>query len=221
MGGIARFDCEACRSADQKPFLSPYWLNDIVIKNASFPCVTPLSRFDPSTKDLVKRLPPLWRNACLALSLILTSFSAPSAEDAGVSGTAEVGTHPLNQPAAPIRSRGGYLGGAAADAASVLAPPARLQVGDVALRPRLGLSLVYDDNIAADEEDLENDNSIVGNPGLIGAPGRGTILKLQAWRTIGVTIIDSEDQRTTTFGSVTLSHRLQLGGRSAVTSSLS
>ncbi|MGI9492009.1 MAG: outer membrane beta-barrel protein, partial [Geminicoccaceae bacterium] len=74
---------------------------------------------------------------------------------------------------------------------------------------------------AFDDPDREDDDTAIGNIGLTWSPGYGTTLQLGAGRTLGLTVIDNADARTTTTGDAILSHRLRLGSRSAISSSLS
>ena len=82
-------------------------------------------------------------------------------------------------------------------------------------RAALGYSLV-----TFDDPDRGDNDTATGSAGLTWAPGNGTTLNLEASRTLDLTIVDDEDSRTTTRGSATLAHRLQLGSRSALSSSL-
>ena len=72
-----------------------------------------------------------------------------------------------------------------------------------------------------DDSDRKDDESVVGDVGLVWSPGSGTTLQLRAGQSLGLTVVDDSDSRKTTFGAATLSHRLKLGSRSAVSSSLS
>lgn len=71
-----------------------------------------------------------------------------------------------------------------------------------------------------DDSDREDDDSFVGNIGLVWNAGAGTSLRLQASQSLDLTVVDDADSRTTTTGSATLSHRLKLGSRSAISSFL-
>lgn len=72
-----------------------------------------------------------------------------------------------------------------------------------------------------DDPAREDADSAIGNLGLTWEIGQGTSLALAASRTLGLTVVDDEDSRTTTSGLATLSHRIDLGSRSALSSSLS
>lgn len=72
-----------------------------------------------------------------------------------------------------------------------------------------------------EDSDREDDESVVGNLGLLWNAGTGTTLQLQAGQSLGLTVVDGADSRKTTFGSAALNHRLRLGSRTAVSSSLS
>lgn len=72
-----------------------------------------------------------------------------------------------------------------------------------------------------EDSDRDDADSFVGNLGLVWDPGTGTTLQLQAGQTLGLTVIDDADSRTTTFGAATLSHRLKLGSKTSITSTLS
>jgi len=72
-----------------------------------------------------------------------------------------------------------------------------------------------------DDPDREDDDSGIGNIGLTWNPGYGTTLQLRAAQSLDLTIVDDADSRTTTTGSALLSHRLKLGSRSVISSSLS
>lgn len=72
-----------------------------------------------------------------------------------------------------------------------------------------------------DDPDREDDDSFVGNVGLTWGAGLGTTLRLLASQSLNLTVVDEANSRTTTTGSATLSHRLKLGSRSALASSLS
>lgn len=82
-------------------------------------------------------------------------------------------------------------------------------------RAAIGYSIV-----TFDDTDRDNDDSLTGSVGLTWAPVLGTTLDLDASRTLGLSIEDGEDSRTTTRGSATLAHQLKLGSRSALSSSL-
>lgn len=73
---------------------------------------------------------------------------------------------------------------------------------------------------AFDDPDREDNDRMTGSAGLTWAPGNGTTLNLAASRNLGLSIEDGEDSRTNTTGSATLAHRLKLGSRSALSSSL-
>ncbi len=85
----------------------------------------------------------------------------------------------------------------------------------IATTAAIGYSLSF-----FDDPDRKDADSIVGNLGLTWNAGAGTTLRLAATRSLGLTIVDNADSRTTTTGSATLSHALKLGARSALTSSL-
>ncbi len=72
-----------------------------------------------------------------------------------------------------------------------------------------------------DDPDREDEDTATAGAGLIWSPGAGTTLDLQASRSLGISIVDDEDSRVRTSGTATLTHRLALGSRSAITSSLS
>lgn len=74
---------------------------------------------------------------------------------------------------------------------------------------------------AFDDANREDDDKVVGNLGLTWNAGAGTILQLRAGQTLGLTVVDDADTRTTTTGSAILTHRLKLGNRSVLSSSLS
>lgn len=84
----------------------------------------------------------------------------------------------------------------------------------IVTRASLGYAL-----IDFDDPDRKNEDRATGSAGLTFAPGGGTTLDLQASRTLGFSIEDGEDSRTTTRGAVKLAHRLELGSRSALSSS--
>lgn len=69
--------------------------------------------------------------------------------------------------------------------------------------------------------DRKEDQSAVGDIGVIWDAGAGTSLELRAGQTLGLTVVDGADSRKTTTGSARLNHRLQLGSRSVLSSSLS
>ena len=71
-----------------------------------------------------------------------------------------------------------------------------------------------------DDPDRRDDDSAIGSIGLTWDAGAGTTLALLGTRTLGLTVVDDADTRTTTTGLATLSHRLDLGSRSAISSSL-
>jgi hypothetical protein len=71
-----------------------------------------------------------------------------------------------------------------------------------------------------EDPDRDDQDSATGSAGLTWAPGNGTTLDLGASRTLAIAIADGEDARTTTRASATLAHRLALGSRSALTSTL-
>lgn len=72
-----------------------------------------------------------------------------------------------------------------------------------------------------EDPDRKDEDTAIGNVGLTWAPGNGTTLDLRAVRSLGVSIVDNRDARTSTTGIATLSHQLNLGAHSALTSSLS
>ena len=75
--------------------------------------------------------------------------------------------------------------------------------------------------VTFEDSDREDDNTATGSAGLTWTPGNGTTLDLRASRSLGLTIEDDEDSRTSTSGSATLAHRLTLGSRSVLSSSFS
>ncbi|MEZ5935061.1 MAG: outer membrane beta-barrel protein [Alphaproteobacteria bacterium] len=85
----------------------------------------------------------------------------------------------------------------------------------ISTRAAIGYSI-----LTFEDPDRDNDDSATGSAGLTWAPGNGTTLDLEASRSLGISIADNEDARTTTSGSATLAHSLSLGSRSAITSSL-
>ncbi len=72
-----------------------------------------------------------------------------------------------------------------------------------------------------DDPDREDDDSAIGSIGLTWDAGYGTTLQLGASQSLSLTVVDNADSRKTTTGSAVLSHRLKLGSRSAISSSLS
>ncbi|MGI9499687.1 MAG: outer membrane beta-barrel protein [Geminicoccaceae bacterium] len=74
--------------------------------------------------------------------------------------------------------------------------------------------------VTFDDPDREDDDSATGSAGLTWAPGNGTTLDLEVSRSLGLTIEDDEDSRTSTTGRAALAHSLKLGSRSALSSSL-
>ncbi len=82
-------------------------------------------------------------------------------------------------------------------------------------RASLGYAL-----LTFDDPDREDDNSATGSAGLTWSPGLGTTLDLNASRSLDISIEDGEDSRTSTSASATLAHRLSLGSRSVLSSSL-
>jgi hypothetical protein len=86
----------------------------------------------------------------------------------------------------------------------------------ISTRAALGYAIVN-----FDDPDRDNDDGATGSAGLTRAPGTGTTLHLRANRSLGLSIGDNQDSRTSTSGQVTLAHRLALGSRSALSSSLS
>lgn len=82
-------------------------------------------------------------------------------------------------------------------------------------RTALGYKLV-----TFEDSDRDDSDSTTGSVGLTWAPGYGTTLDLKASRSLGLSIEDDEDSRTSTTGSAALVHRLKLGNRSALSSSL-
>ena len=85
----------------------------------------------------------------------------------------------------------------------------------ITTRAAVGYSLV-----AFDDPDREDNDTATGSAGLTWSPGNGTMLDLDASRSLAVSVEDDEDSRTRTSGSATLVHRLSLGSRSALSSSL-
>ena len=73
---------------------------------------------------------------------------------------------------------------------------------------------------AFEDPDREDDDSVIGSIGLTWDAGYGTTLQLRGSQTLGLTVVDDADSRRTTTGSAILSHRLKLGSRSAISSSL-
>lgn len=71
-----------------------------------------------------------------------------------------------------------------------------------------------------DDPDRDNEDSAVGSAGLTWSPGLGTTLDLRASRSLEISVEDGEDARNRTTGAATLAHRLKLGYRSALSSSL-
>ena len=71
-----------------------------------------------------------------------------------------------------------------------------------------------------DDSDRDDDDSAIGNIGLTWDAGAGFRLRLGASQSLGVTIVDGEDTRKTTTGFARLGHRLTLGSRSAISSSI-
>ncbi len=71
-----------------------------------------------------------------------------------------------------------------------------------------------------DDPDREDEDTATGSAGLTWAPGNGTTLNLGASRSLDISIEDGEDSSTRTTASATLAHRLKLGSRSALSSSL-
>lgn len=85
----------------------------------------------------------------------------------------------------------------------------------ITTRAAIGYSL-----IAFEDPDREDNDTATGSAGLTWAPGNGTTLDLDASRSLAVSVEDDEDSRTRTSGSATLAHRLRLGSRSVLSSSL-
>jgi len=71
-----------------------------------------------------------------------------------------------------------------------------------------------------DDSDREDRDSATASAGLAWSPGYGATLNLGVSRSLGISIIDGEDSTVRTTGSATLSHRLPIGSRSELTSSL-
>lgn len=86
----------------------------------------------------------------------------------------------------------------------------------ITTRAALGYSI-----LSFEDPDRDSDDSATASAGLTWAPGQGTTLDLEASRSLGLSIEDGEDSRTTDSAAATLAHRLTLGSRSALTSSLS
>ncbi|MGI9505532.1 MAG: outer membrane beta-barrel protein, partial [Geminicoccaceae bacterium] len=74
--------------------------------------------------------------------------------------------------------------------------------------------------VAFEDPDREDRDRATGRAGLPWAPGNGPTLDLDASRTLSVSVEDDEDSRTRTSASATLAHRLNLGSRSVLSSSL-
>ena len=74
---------------------------------------------------------------------------------------------------------------------------------------------------AFEDPDRKDTDSAIGSIGLTWRPGHGATLQLRAARTLGLTVVDDADSRKTTTGAAILSHRLKLGSRSAISSSVS
>ncbi|MDH3661472.1 MAG: outer membrane beta-barrel protein [Alphaproteobacteria bacterium] len=128
----------------------------------------------------------------------------------------------LTFSAGPNYRRSTYDEDVADDGAGRDADEYGLQVGagyrasrTIRTRASLGYALV-------DFEDSERDDDdrMTGSAGLTWGPGHGVTLDLLASRTLGLSIVNDEDARTSTKGAATLAHRLKLGSRSALTSSL-
>ncbi len=71
-----------------------------------------------------------------------------------------------------------------------------------------------------DDPDREDEDSATGSAGLTWSPGNGTTLDLSASRSLDLSIEDDEDSRISTSAAATLAHRLRLGSRSVLSSSL-
>ncbi len=82
---------------------------------------------------------------------------------------------------------------------------------------RAALGFAY---VRFDDSDRDNNDRLTGSTGLTWKPGNGITLDLEARRSLGLSIEDDEDTRTSTSGTATLGHRLKLGSRSALSSSL-
>lgn len=85
----------------------------------------------------------------------------------------------------------------------------------ISTRASLGYAL-----LTFDDPDREDEDSATASAGLIWSPGNGTTLDLNASRGLELSIEDGEDSRINTTASATLAHRLKLGSRSALSSSL-
>lgn len=85
----------------------------------------------------------------------------------------------------------------------------------ISTRASLGYSI-----LTFEDPDRENDDTATGSAGVSWAPGNGTTLSLQVSRSLDISVEDGEDSRVTTTGSAELAHRLRLGRRSALSSSL-
>jgi hypothetical protein len=82
---------------------------------------------------------------------------------------------------------------------------------------RAALGYAY---VSFDDPDRDNNDRLTGSTGLTWRPGSGVTLDLEARRSLGLSIEDDEDTRTNTSGRATLAHRLKLGSRSVLSSSL-
>jgi hypothetical protein len=76
-------------------------------------------------------------------------------------------------------------------------------------------------HVGFDDSDRDDNDRLTGSTGLTWRPGSGFTLDLEARRSLGLSIEDDEDTRTSTSGTARLGHRLKLGSRSALSSSLS
>ena len=82
---------------------------------------------------------------------------------------------------------------------------------------RAALGYAY---VSFDDPDRDDSDRLTGSTGVTWAPGNGITLDLGASRNLGISIRDGEDTRTSTSGTARLGHRLKLGSRSALSSSL-
>ncbi|MGI9487778.1 MAG: outer membrane beta-barrel protein [Geminicoccaceae bacterium] len=85
----------------------------------------------------------------------------------------------------------------------------------ISTRASLGYAI-----LTFDDPDREDENTATGSAGLTWSPGNGTTLDLNASRSLELSIEDGEDSRTSTSASATLAHRLRLGSRSVLSSTL-